>query len=153
MAHMLKALLGVVLSAALALLSRSLFLHVWLTAALALGVLVGVVAAYKGRVWGYYVLGASAALFCVAAALGSGPWWFWALGGVTALPAAAVSRPLLRADWPAALTALVIAVALGAGAAAAHHRLVHLPGIEARLDDAPILCGFAYAHIMNETTL
>lgn len=117
MMRRLRALLGISAIAGAVLLVLAISSGVWVTAAAALGLLVGSIVGLRGRTWGILLVLASAVAIAVVPFLGIAPWWFLAIGGAGLAPVIASTGALLRADR--AVAGLVLGVAMLAGAAGA----------------------------------
>ena len=94
---------------------RSIAYDRWITVLASVLLIVGALAAQRGRTWGVGLALATAAAFPVAFAIGIAPAWFCLVGIAGALPFALTLRPFARFDKGA--TAL-FAVLAGVGGAA-----------------------------------
>lgn len=113
--------LWLALVAAITLLLRSLFLGKILTILAAIALIVGIVAAMKGKTWGLVVvLGVAVAVVAVAF-LGIAPAWFAVAGAVAAVPALAALPAMFRFDAAAAAVLIALAATLGLASAYATH--------------------------------
>lgn len=110
------ALLGAQLIGALTLL-RSIAFDRWITVLVSVLLIVGAMAAQRGRTWGIALAFATAVWFPVAFAIGIAPAWFCLVGLLGALPFALTFRPFARFDKGA--TTLLTALAVTAGTSVA----------------------------------
>lgn len=102
---------------AVATLLRSIAFDRWITVVASVLLLVGALAAQRGRTWGIGLALATAAAFPVAFAIGIAPAWFCLVGLVGAMPFLLTARPFARFDKGA--TALFAALAGVGGTAVA----------------------------------
>ncbi|MCU0683987.1 MAG: hypothetical protein MUF34_17390 [Polyangiaceae bacterium] len=109
----LRPALSLVYLVASATLIRSILYDRWITVLASALLLVGAVAARRGKTWGIGVALGAAAAFPMARVLGMAPAWFWAVGAIGALPFALTSRALARFDAKA--TAFGASLAMAAG--------------------------------------
>ena len=96
---------------------RSIAYDRWITVLASVLLIVGAMAAQRGRSWGIGLAFAAAVSFPVAFAIGLAPAWFCLVGLAGALPFALTLRPFARFDKSA--TALLALLAATGGAAAA----------------------------------
>ena len=96
---------------------RSIAYDRWITVLASVLLIVGAMAAQRGRTWGIGLALATAVSFPVAFAIGIAPAWFCLVGIAGALPFALTLRPLARFDKRA--TALLAVLAATGGAAVA----------------------------------
>ncbi len=101
----------------LATLLRSIAYDRWITVLASVLLLLGAMAAQRGRTWGVGLALGAAVAFPVAWAIGIAPAWFCAVGVIGALPFLIASRAFARFDKGA--TALLAIAAASAGAAGA----------------------------------
>lgn len=109
----LRPALSLVYLVASATLIRSVLYDRWVTVLASALLLVGAVAARRGKTWGVGVALAAATAFPMARLLGMAPAWFWVVGAIGALPFALTSRALARFDAKA--TAFGASLAMAAG--------------------------------------
>jgi hypothetical protein len=96
---------------------RSIAFDRWITVLASILLIVGALAAQRGRAWGIGLTFATAVSFPVAYAIGIAPAWFCLVGLVGALPFATTVRPFARFDKGA--TALLALLTATGGAAVA----------------------------------
>lgn len=101
----------------LATLIRSVAFDRWITVLASALMIVGAIAALRGRTWGVVLSFASAAAFPVAWAIGIAPLWFVYVGVIGAMPLLLATSALARVDRQA--TAVLVGLAASAGAIAA----------------------------------
>lgn len=92
---------------------RSVAFDRWITVLAAVLMVLGAMAALRGRTWGVVLAFASAMAFPVAWAIGIAPVWFVYVGVIGALPFALAYGSLASVDRKA--TAILAALAAGAG--------------------------------------
>ncbi|MBL8743888.1 MAG: hypothetical protein JNK04_22420 [Myxococcales bacterium] len=117
--HRVQVSLLVAQALAGATLLRSIAYDRWATVAAAVLLILGTMAAQRGRTWGVLLSFMVAVWFPVAFLIGIAPVWFVAVGLAGAWPFLQLWRSFVRADRGAATTLAVVASALGMAGALA----------------------------------
>ena len=102
---------------AAATLLRSLAYERWVTVVAAAIILLGTLAAQRGRTWGVAATFMVSVWFPVAALIGIAPLWFVAVGVSAAMPFMLLWRALTKVDRGASVLFAALATTVGAGAA------------------------------------
>ena len=123
--HRLQTSLFVLQLVAAATLLRSIAFDRWITVVGSVLLIVGALAAQRGRTWGVGLTLAAAAAFPVAFAIGIAPAWFCLVGIAGAIPFALTARPFARFDKGATVLLATLAGVFGTSVAMAFKAIAY----------------------------
>ncbi len=118
-----QASLAAVHVVAFATLLRSILYERWITVLGSLFLILGALAAQRGKTWGIGVALGAAIAFPAAFAIGIAPAWFCLVGLVGALPFILSSRAIARYDGAATAIGASLAAAIGAAGAVGYREI------------------------------